>query len=117
MVSSSVWLSQLVQCLRGCLSASTKSAAARASAREAESWEEAAVGTRATQLERLERTARNALGDAKFDEVHAWLRSARAAHTNDADVQRHLLKNLARSPSEVDACFQVDQLVYLELFA
>eukprot|EP00038_Savillea_parva_P014158 m.10175 g.10175 ORF g.10175 m.10175 type:complete len:877 (-) comp2720_c0_seq1:63-2693(-) len=85
--------------------------------REAESWEEAAVGTRATQLQRLESDARMVLGDDKFDEVHTWILEARVAKMNEAEVQQHIHKHFVSSPADVQGCFKVDQLVYSELFA
>lgn len=86
--------------------------------RTTETWEEAPVGTRATQLHRLQSLAQASLGNKKFDCVREWLRDARVSKVmNEADVQQHLRKIFATTDAEALGCFQVDQLVYMELLA
>eukprot|EP00035_Acanthoeca_spectabilis_P039005 m.58170 g.58170 ORF g.58170 m.58170 type:complete len:737 (+) comp9396_c0_seq1:183-2393(+) len=86
--------------------------------RAEETWEEAPVGTRETQLQRLENLAINALGQEKFDRVRKWLREVRVAKSlDDVGVQQYMQKTFASNLAEEQGCFHVDQLVYLEMIS
>ena len=71
------------------------------------------VAARAHKVSRLRAMCGAQLGDA-FEDVHAFLRSARRRRADDAEVKTRLMALVKNDGAKLAACFAVDMLCFEE---
>jgi hypothetical protein len=75
--------------------------------------DDSVVAARAHKVSRLRAMCGAQLGDA-FEDVHAFLRSARRRRADDAEVKTRLMALVKNDGAKLAACFAVDMLCFEE---